>query len=96
MLMDGEITVVPDPRMREPDQVGEALPLYLQEIGRVALLTGPQEVELAQAIRRETWPATSSGRRQMISPVTRSIPSRNMCGPARRRGGGSLRPTSAS
>src|SRR5262249_31126467 len=32
------------------DQVGEALPLYLQEIGRVALLTGPQEVELAMAI----------------------------------------------
>jgi len=32
------------------EQVGEALPLYLQEIGRVALLTGPQEVELAKAI----------------------------------------------
>jgi RNA polymerase primary sigma factor len=50
MIMDGEITVVPDPQVREPEQVGEALPLYLQEIGRVALLTGPQEVELAQAI----------------------------------------------
>jgi RNA polymerase primary sigma factor len=50
MIMDGEVTVVPEPQAREPDQVGEALPLYLQEIGRVALLTGPQEVELAQAI----------------------------------------------
>src|SRR5207249_4539093 len=29
---------------------GEALPLYLQEIGRVSLLNGPQEVELAMAI----------------------------------------------
>ncbi len=38
------------PTPQESDQVGDALPLYLQEIGRVALLTGPQEVELAKAM----------------------------------------------
>ena len=38
------------PTPQESDQVGDALPLYLQEIGRVALLTGPQEVELATAM----------------------------------------------
>jgi RNA polymerase primary sigma factor len=31
---------------------GEVLPLYLREIGRVKLLTGPDEVRLAQAIER--------------------------------------------
>jgi RNA polymerase primary sigma factor len=31
---------------------GEVLPLYLREIGRVPLLTGPDEVRLAQAIER--------------------------------------------
>src|SRR5438045_3020269 len=35
---------------REPELAGEALPLYLQEIGRVSLLTGAEEVELAMAI----------------------------------------------
>ena len=51
MIIEEELTVVPEPQVREEtDQVGEALPLYLQEIGRVRLLTGPQEVELAQAI----------------------------------------------
>jgi RNA polymerase primary sigma factor len=51
MIVEEELTSVPEPRLREEtDQVGEALPLYLQEIGRVRLLTGPQEVELAQAI----------------------------------------------
>jgi RNA polymerase primary sigma factor len=35
---------------REPDSVGEALPLYLHEIGRVPLLTAAVEVELAKAI----------------------------------------------
>jgi RNA polymerase primary sigma factor len=37
---------------REPEAVGEALPLYLQEIGRVGLLSGPEEVTLAKAIER--------------------------------------------
>ena len=35
---------------RESDSFSEALPLYLQEIGRVPLLTGAAEVELAMAI----------------------------------------------
>ncbi len=34
------------------DTVGDVLPLYLREIGRVPLLTGPDEVRLAQAIER--------------------------------------------
>jgi RNA polymerase primary sigma factor len=34
------------------DTAGEVLPLYLREIGRVPLLTGPDEVRLAQAIER--------------------------------------------
>jgi RNA polymerase primary sigma factor len=34
------------------DTSGEVLPLYLREIGRVPLLTGPDEVRLAQAIER--------------------------------------------
>src|SRR5262249_10571001 len=37
---------------REPEAVGEALPLYLQEIGRVGLLSGPEEGTLAKAIER--------------------------------------------
>ncbi len=44
-----------DPRFvpqLEPEPAGEALPLYLQEIGRVPLLSGAQEVELARAIER--------------------------------------------
>jgi RNA polymerase primary sigma factor len=35
---------------RESESFSEALPLYLQEIGRVPLLTGAAEVELARAI----------------------------------------------
>src|SRR4051812_46064383 len=35
---------------RESESLSEALPLYLQEIGRVPLLTGAAEVELAMAI----------------------------------------------
>src|SRR5690348_7264323 len=34
---------------RESESFSEALPLYLQEIGRVPLLTGAAEVELAMA-----------------------------------------------
>ncbi len=50
-LAEQELVVTPEALpTQESDQVGDALPLYLQEIGRVALLTGPQEVELAQAI----------------------------------------------
>jgi RNA polymerase primary sigma factor len=46
-------TVAPEPAptpVRETELAGEALPLYLQEIGRVSLLTAAQEVEYAQAI----------------------------------------------
>src|SRR5919109_636853 len=52
MITEDELAVVvPEtPAPREPEQVGEALPLYLQEIGRVKLLTGADEVELAMAI----------------------------------------------
>jgi RNA polymerase primary sigma factor len=39
-----------DSAERESESFSEALPLYLQEIGRVPLLTGAAEVELAQAI----------------------------------------------
>jgi len=52
MIMQEEVAPAPEPQPRaaDPEQVGDALPLYLQEIGRVRLLTGPQEVQLAQAI----------------------------------------------
>src|SRR5437763_1300832 len=51
VVLEEAVAIVPEPRLRpEADQVGEALPLYLQEIGRVRLLTGAQEVELATAI----------------------------------------------
>src|SRR5919198_5403929 len=39
---------------RESEAFSEALPLYLQEIGRVPLLTGAAEVELAKAIEAGT------------------------------------------
>jgi len=46
----------PDTSLNEapgvPDSAGEVLPLYLREIGRVPLLTGPDEVRLAQAMER--------------------------------------------
>ncbi|MBV9357072.1 MAG: sigma-70 family RNA polymerase sigma factor [Chloroflexi bacterium] len=52
LVMDGspsETTPAPSPREHGP---GEALPQYLQEIGRVRLLTGRDEVRLAQRIER--------------------------------------------
>jgi RNA polymerase primary sigma factor len=50
MIIQDELATPQETAEERSDQVGEALPLYLQEIGRVALLTGPQEVELAKAI----------------------------------------------
>jgi RNA polymerase primary sigma factor len=50
MLAAEEVVTPEAPAERESDSIGEALPLYLQEIGRVPLLTGPAEVELAMAI----------------------------------------------
>ncbi|HZT08539.1 MAG TPA: RNA polymerase sigma factor RpoD [Chloroflexota bacterium] len=44
------LAIADEPRDEATEQVGEAVPLYLQEIGRVALLNGAQEVELARAI----------------------------------------------
>jgi len=60
------------------EQVGEALPLYLQEIGRVALLTGPQEVELAQAIEagnlaREKLSESSALDREELAQLNHEI-----------------------
>jgi RNA polymerase primary sigma factor len=43
---------------RESESFSEALPLYLQEIGRVPLLTGAAEVELAKAIEAGTESTT--------------------------------------
>ena len=43
---------------RESESYSESLPLYLQEIGRVPLLTGAAEVDLAKAIEAGTESAT--------------------------------------
>ena len=50
---------------RESESFSEALPLYLQEIGRVPLLTGAAEVELAMAIE------AGSGAAQQLKDGTR-------------------------
>src|SRR5207248_61660 len=50
MILQDDLASPQEGPVESVDQVGEALPLYLQEIGRVSLLTGPQEVELAKAI----------------------------------------------
>ncbi|MCC7103791.1 MAG: sigma-70 family RNA polymerase sigma factor, partial [Chloroflexi bacterium] len=48
--MAEELGPGPEQPAREADGQSEALPVYLQEIGRVHLLTGREEVELAQSI----------------------------------------------
>jgi RNA polymerase primary sigma factor len=48
--MAEELGPGPEQPAREADGQSEALPVYLQEIGRVHLLTGREEVELAQWI----------------------------------------------
>ena len=40
-LLAEEYRATVEPPVRESDGAGEALPVYLQEIGRVPLLTGP-------------------------------------------------------
>ena len=50
MITEDDLVAVPETPVRELEQVGEALPLYLQEIGRVSLLSGPDEQRLAKAI----------------------------------------------
>src|SRR3712207_7165541 len=52
---------------RESESFSEALPLYLQEIGRVPLLTGAAEVELAKAIE-----AGDHARRDLADGVPRA------------------------
>ncbi|MPZ14456.1 MAG: RNA polymerase sigma factor RpoD [Chloroflexi bacterium] len=48
IVEEDELVAVPDAELRAPEQIRDALPLYLQEIGQVSLLTGAQEVELAK------------------------------------------------
>src|SRR5438067_6141184 len=50
ILLAEEPVVSVEAQVPEPDGAGEALPVYLQEIGRAALLTASAEVELATAI----------------------------------------------
>ena len=49
IMLAEEYPVGSDLPVRETDGAGEALPVYLQEIGRVPLLTATAEVELASA-----------------------------------------------
>ena len=49
---DSGLRLAEPPGPAADDSAGEVLPLYLREIGRVPLLTGPDEVRLAQAIER--------------------------------------------
>jgi RNA polymerase primary sigma factor len=65
MLLAEEPVVSVEAQVPEPDGAGEALPVYLQEIGRVPLLTASAEVELATAI--ETGLAASERLRQSES-----------------------------
>jgi RNA polymerase primary sigma factor len=54
MMMAEEPVTTEVSAERESESFSEALPLYLQEIGRVPLLTGAAEVELAMAIEAGT------------------------------------------
>jgi RNA polymerase primary sigma factor len=66
-LLAEEYRVAGEPLVREPDGAGEALPVYLQEIGRVPLLTGPAEVELATAIETGLAAAELLTQRDLLS-----------------------------
>ena len=50
MMAAEDVVTTEDSGGRESEAIGEALPLYLHEIGRVPLLTAASEVELAKAI----------------------------------------------
>lgn len=65
---DGPILPPGEATRREPEQVGETLPLYLQEIGRVALLTAAQEVEIAKAIEAGSLAAQALRNGQGLAP----------------------------
>jgi RNA polymerase primary sigma factor len=66
-LLAEEYRVAGEPPVRESDGAGEALPVYLQEIGRVPLLTGPAEVELATAIETGLAAAELLTQRDLLS-----------------------------
>src|SRR5256885_15125398 len=68
-LLAEDYRVAAEPSVREADGAGEALPVYLQEIGRVPLLTGPAEVELATAIETGTAAAEQLTQRELLSPA---------------------------
>jgi RNA polymerase primary sigma factor len=58
------------PPLSDSEPAGEALPLYLQEIGRVPLLSGAEEVELARAIERGTLAAERLRTDHDLAPAT--------------------------
>jgi RNA polymerase primary sigma factor len=68
-LLAEEYRAAVEPPVRESDGAGEALPVYLQEIGRVPLLTGPAEVELATAIETGLAAAELLTQRDLLSPA---------------------------
>jgi RNA polymerase primary sigma factor len=78
MIIQDDLASPREAAAESSDQVGEALPLYLQEIGRVALLTAAQEVELAQAIEagglaRERLAAAESMDHEELAQLNRDI-----------------------
>jgi RNA polymerase primary sigma factor len=68
-MLAEDYQVAAEPSVREADGAGEALPVYLQEIGRVPLLTGPAEVELATAIETGVAAADQLTQRELLSPA---------------------------
>src|SRR6185369_5193766 len=72
---------------RESEAFSEALPLYLQEIGRVPLLTGAAEVELAKAIEagNEAKAALRDGQTRSEDDTERLLDVEDRGGIARRR-----------
>ena len=78
MITEDELAVVPEAPAREPEQVGEALPLYLQEIGRVKLLTDYQDAAYGERYRRRMLAVAESDRRErsrsgLFETIARSL-----------------------
>jgi len=71
MLATEVVVTTEAPAERETESFGEALPQYLQEIGRVPLLTGPAEVELAMAIEAAGEASARLASAEMLSPEER-------------------------
>ncbi|HYU18995.1 MAG TPA: RNA polymerase sigma factor RpoD [Chloroflexota bacterium] len=57
MMVADDVVTRDTPLDREVEVFGEALPLYLREIGRVPLLTAAEEIELAKSIEAGTLAA---------------------------------------